>query len=200
MSVEFGLGAGPAYEGFTVTRIGNCRIVHGMVPASELAMLWHGYSKKAVLDIDLASRIGASFVIGAPADIAGLRTMGLLPSAAREAESAAARGKGLPLVAGWLRDGERGLSSEALCHHLFGLPVAETDDYPHDADDLRRCLTFLSWVSAHDRIDEMRPVSPQWHALAVAWPQLVGAWQEGPAEAAPTRLEPLLRAALATAP
>lgn len=180
MTATLNLASGES-DGFTVTRIGGCRIVHGSVPVNEFAMLTHGFSKKAVVAVDIANFIGATFVIGEPDDIEALRKAELPPSSKRALEAEGALLRGVPkAVADWMCTGERGMSSEALCKHLFGVPSDAGNEYPVDYDDLQRCLKFMDATQAHGRIGEMAAVSPAWQRLAARWPEIVALWQMEP--------------------
>lgn len=161
-------------DGFTVKSIAGCRVVYGKIPVSQFAMLNHGFSKKAIVDISIANRIGATLVIGEPDDIEVLRGMDLPVSEARHLDYLAAAELGIRnSVAMWLRNGERGESSDALCKHIFGVPESAGKSHPYDPDDLRRCVLFLDAADAHDRVHAMRDVSPEWAVLVDAWDELV---------------------------
>lgn len=175
MSIEFTFQAGSSVEdGFTIATLGRCRIVRGSVPASDFAMLAHGFSSKAVMSSDLANLMGAAFVIGEPEDIEALRLRDDLPvSPIRRHEAAEALrlslGEG---VSNWLLRGERGLSSNAICKAMFGIPSAAGVEHPLAPDDLQRCLRFLDAAEAHDRIGVMREVSPAWARLVPRWAEI----------------------------
>lgn len=159
-------------DGFKVKLMCGCRVVFGEIPISEFTMLTHGFSKKALMAADIADRIGASLVIGEPGNLEELRKVNLPVSGKRHADHQAATHLGLHKVALWLREGERGSSSNAMCKHIFGVPQDAGDDYPHDPADLRRCLLFLDAAEAHDKVDMMRGVSPEWAALVEHWGEL----------------------------
>lgn len=82
----------------------------------------------------------------------------------------------------WLATGERGLSSEAIAHHLAGLPIKNnfgTTHHPVDPSDLRRCRLLLDAVPAlADRIGEMANVSPAWAALVNAWGEICACFDD----------------------
>lgn len=164
-------------SGFTVKLVHGCRIVFGAVPASEFAMLTHGFSRKALMATDIADRIGASFVIGEPGDLEELRKLDLPVSEKRHADYLAAHQRGLYDVAMWLRIGERGSSSNAMCKRLFGVPADAGTSHPHDPDELRRCLLFLDAAQAHDRVSDMADVSPEWRRLVGSWTEIVAAFR-----------------------
>jgi len=82
----------------------------------------------------------------------------------------------------WLREGERGESSEAIVEHLTGKPVGGKPyaerfgrlDHPADAGDFRRCELLLRAVPmARQEFPRMARVSPEWAALVGAWGDIV---------------------------
>lgn len=136
-------------------------------------MLTHGFSKEALIATDIADRIGASLVIGEPGNLDELRKMDLPVSEKRHTDYQMAHGLGLYDVAMWLRTGERGASSNAMCKRMFGIPESAGNDHPHDPGDMRRCLTFLDQTNSHDKIQMMSDVSQEWARLVEVWGQLV---------------------------
>lgn len=183
---------GPGYQ---IRALDGCRIVEGSVPLGDMGVLCHGFSKKALLAVDLADLMGVAMVIGEPEDIDRMRAnRASLPlSTARQRDADLARARGLPDgVVRWLTWGERGASSNALCQALFGVPAeGRLTAHPHDADDLRRCLDFLAaaGIPAADlfRIGSPPP-SPQWTALKARWEELLACFGEElatPAKRAP---------------
>ncbi len=178
MSAGANIETGGTPPGFTIKNICGCRIVFGPFPLSEMGMLTHGFSKKALVATDIADRIGALFVIGEPDDLEELRQMNLPISGKRQAESLAATKLGLNEAASWLRDGERGASSNSMCKRIFGVPADASANHPHDPDDLRRCLLFLDATGAHDKVPLMSDVSDQWGRLVARWGELVAVFNE----------------------
>lgn len=177
MSEATTLEAGCSTPGFTIKNICGCRIVYGPVPMSEVAMLTHGFGEKALMDMDLASRIGATLVIGEPDDLEDLRQMDLPISDERRGDSHAASLIGLDKVASWLADGERGRSSNAMCKRIFGIPKNADNSHPYDAADLRRCLLFLDATDARDKVSLMSGVSEQWGHLVARWDELTAIFE-----------------------
>ncbi|AQH05846.1 hypothetical protein A9R05_43370 (plasmid) [Burkholderia sp. KK1] len=163
---------------FTIRMIHGCRLVFGEVPISQIQMLAHGFSKKALMDIDMAERIGATFVIGEPENLEGLRKLDLPVSEKRQRDYQAAFDLGLNDVAVWLRTGERGLSSNAMCRRIFGVPSDAGSNHPADPSDLRRCMLFLDAADAHDKVSLMADVSPEWARLAANWSLLTATFNE----------------------
>lgn len=160
-------------DGFTVKAMCGCRLVFGSVPISELTMLTHGFSNKAMMAVDIADLIGASFVIGEPKDLEELRKQDLPVSERRHSDYMAVKDLGLDAVAMWLRNGERGTSSDGMCKQIFGVPTRARIEHPLDPDDLRRCVLFLDATDAHDKVPLMASVSPTWGRLVLAWSELV---------------------------
>lgn len=179
MSDGITIESGPGqHSSFTIKNLCGCRIVYGEVPLSEFGMLMHGFSKKALMAADIADRIGAMFVIGEPKNLEELREMNLPVSEKRRADHLAASRLGLPEVAAWPRDGERGASSNAMCKRMFGIPADAGVAYPHDPDDLRRCLIFLDSTNAHDKVSLMADVSAPWAGLVSKWDEVVATFRE----------------------
>lgn len=166
--------AGADDPGYTITTIRGCRVVSGQVPLRDISMLCHGFSKKALMAIDLAGLMGVAFVIGEPEDIERMRAnrANLPISESRQHDAEVAKVCGLPQsLVNWLRIGERGTSSEALCQSIFGVPGgARRTDHPHDPDDLRRCIAFLAAtdiVGADAFRGKVAKLSEQWAALII---------------------------------
>ncbi|WP_347990073.1 hypothetical protein [Methylomonas sp. AM2-LC] len=175
MSESFSVTSGNSFkdDGYTIKKIMNCRIVYGAVPISEFAMLTQGYSKKAILSSSLASRIGATFVIGEPEDIDLLSQSTDLPvSESRQIDVSEAKLAGLPeTIITWLKIGERGLSSDAMCKAFFGIPSRAGVNHPHDPDDFKRCMGFLNSVPSSDkwRMNQLPDLSKEWKFLSNSW-------------------------------
>lgn len=82
----------------------------------------------------------------------------------------------------WLEGKNTGLSSMAMCNHLFPqlkhykLENLRNDkfdgvkSYPHDNADFRRCLNFLKEVSVdNNQLNTLRDISPIWNKLINNW-------------------------------
>ena len=79
-------------------------------------------------------------------------------------------------VLDWFTNGEQGISSRALATVVLDKPVSKRDgqfsNWPHDPDDLRRCLLFLyACPAAREHLHKAK-------ALGGAWPALIDAWDE----------------------
>lgn len=77
----------------------------------------------------------------------------------------------------WIVDGQVGQSSKAIWSHMMG--VALKDDgfgarYPHDPDDLNRCLLLLDLIPEwKPRMHEMAAHGIRWAGLAAKWDEIV---------------------------
>jgi len=132
-----------------------------------------------VVDAGLADRIGATLVAGTPENLKVLREMGLPVSAKRVLEAREAKNAGLPAdVSLWIMEGERGLSSNAMCKAIHGIPADAGVDHPHDPDDFRRCVLFLDATGSRPMLPLLREVSPAWAALVDAWDNIEAAFAE----------------------
>jgi len=73
----------------------------------------------------------------------------------------------------WIRDGDVGMSSRAIHDHMLALEAREGYSYPHDPDDLNRCLLLLDlipeWVP---RMHEMAMCGEEWAGLAARWDEI----------------------------
>jgi len=78
-------------------------------------------------------------------------------------------------VLNWMMTGRVGASSKAMATHLCG---AQCDgSYPHDPDDLNRCLLFLEAVpEARAELPRMATVNKTWAALVQRWDEIEAAF------------------------
>lgn len=182
MSSDTKIQASFVDDGYTVKRIAGCRVVFGKVPLSDMEMLIHGFSKKALMAVDIADRVGATVVIGEPEDLSTLRLMDLPVSEERQRDYQSAHGLNRADVARWLRDGERGASSNAMCKRIFGVPDSAGKSHPYDPDDLRRCMLFVDATAAHAQVGLMADVSKEWARLVEFWEQLISLLRKEMAE------------------
>jgi hypothetical protein len=167
---------------YTITTMDRCRIVQGAVPISAFASLSKGFSENAVMAIDIASRIGASFVIGEPEDIEILRQRPLPTCPIRIQEASQAKQLQLPeSLVNWLLTGNRGASSNAMYYTMFDIPEQdEKMDHPWDPADFRRCLEFLDAAGLENRyrLEKLSSLSPEWTALIARWDELTRCFTE----------------------
>lgn len=71
---------------------------------------------------------------------------------------------------GWFATGRVGASSLAIAHKMMGLGSAPERSYPHDPDDLNRCLLLLEAVpEIRPRMKEMAEICPEWARLVARW-------------------------------
>lgn len=161
-------------QGYNVQTAFGCRVVFGKVPINDVMTLSSGFSDKALMAIDIADRIGASLVMGEPGDLEALRNSNLPVSKQRMRDGDEALRRGLPpTMAEWLRTGDRGQSSNAMCKRIFGIPQSAGGSHPHDPSDLHRCVQFLDAAGAHAQVAMMADVSPEWERLVEHWDELV---------------------------
>lgn len=103
----------------------------------------------------------------------------------------------------WRNGRDTGLSSVAIWNHMLGIaPAGSGFAYPHDPDDLKRCVRLLeAFPEWRDRMPEMAEHGPFWAALVEVWDEIVGLLAEecpGPRGTAPrcyARMEQALNAA-----
>ncbi len=73
-------------------------------------------------------------------------------------------------VLNWIATGRVGMSSQAMAMAACGMP--SDGSYPHDPDDLNRCLLMLKAVP------EVRKHFDKIAALGVVWGRLIARWDE----------------------
>lgn len=161
-------------ESYTVTTIGGCTFVYGQVPVMDMVGLMKRASQGAVMDMGLADRIGATIVFGLREDLDRLPVADLPISPKRLADAAAARAAGLPgAVQHWLAEGERGMSSDAMCKAIWGgVPAGAGDHHPRDVGDLSRCIAMVDATQPGDRIQLAATISPVWAEIVAVWEEL----------------------------
>lgn len=75
----------------------------------------------------------------------------------------------------WLKNGERGMSSDAIFSVMSGIPVSYKgrQDAPSDYSDFRRCYELLESIPEwKPRIKQMAKISQEWERLAEIWTEL----------------------------
>ena len=85
-----------------------------------------------------------------------------------------------PGLVGWLCNGRRGLSSEAIATHLTGATIGRGNEkhYPHDPGDLGRCIALLDAApTLRMRMPEMASAGREWAALDAEWDDLEAAYR-----------------------
>lgn len=128
--------------------------------------------KGSVLNQDVARMAGANFAFGQPECFAELHRrleIGAFTVQCQETP-------GLSVAAtNWLATGSRGLSSNTMFTVLTGVDAlgGSRKSYPHDPDDLDRCLRLLHAVpELRQLLQKMSEVSPEWAALIVNWEEI----------------------------
>lgn len=153
-------------------------LAYSSVPLTELSKITKICGKDAIFDPDLARMAGATMAFGLPGDVDALKKL-LEPVALAKTET---ENPGLSENAiNWLATGERGMSSETLFYYLTGhyAPDDDGDHYPHDPDDLRRCMLLL------DACPELKPnlhlitqAGPVWSSLFAHWDSLTRTFED----------------------
>lgn len=78
-------------------------------------------------------------------------------------------------ILNWMMTGRVGASSKAMAAHLCGAPC--DGSYPHDPDDLNRCLLFLEAVpEARAELHRMATLNKTWAALVGQWDNIEAAF------------------------
>lgn len=179
MSVSNTLARGDDHSEYRVEVKDDCRIVYGMIPLSDLASILKGMSKKAVMDIELCTRLGATMVAGLPENLEKLRAN--TPAKSFDSDLTRQIGEG---AARWAASGRVGVSSNHLLYTLTGFnamawlrgqdPKSKAEvGHPHDAADFRRCRFLLEAEPAlRSRLPELSKTHPVWAALVPRWDEL----------------------------
>lgn len=172
MSADLKTQIGSDADGYRVVVRDGCTLVHGPMPVIHFVAL-AGTDKGAVVSTELARLYGVTFAWGAPAAVKAMvaeRKAALLATPAGQPEPTG--------LERWMLVGEHGASALAIVHHLCGHDVDDPTAHPHDPADLRRCLLLLGAApELRDRLHMMGSVSPQWHALMRAWPELEASFE-----------------------
>lgn len=161
----------------------GCRIIWGSVPVTDLLKLMEGENEELLVATDIASKIGASFVIGRKDNLEAMRNDHQLPvSPKRLAEAEKALRDGWPMsFSDWLTDGDRGRSSDAIAQRVTGIGDIHGKpniSHPYDACDFKRCLAVIEAltgdkISEGDILTKMITVSPEWRAIIWSWASLM---------------------------
>lgn len=162
-------------DSYTVKTLHGCRIIDGPVPINDIPLIMQGFSSNAIVAADIASKIGATFVIGEPKDIGVFRESN--PEVSQGSISIVRRAtlEDLPItVIEWLVNGPRGASSEAMFQAMFGAGIINKpveSCLPGDSGDLWRCFMLLKAAGADNvwRISRVRKLSAAWDALIEFW-------------------------------
>lgn len=73
----------------------------------------------------------------------------------------------------WFATGQVGASSKCMATYLTTGVIPPYGDYPHDPDDLNRCLLLLQAVpELREHLPRMANVNKEWDALVKDWDAL----------------------------
>ena len=82
----------------------------------------------------------------------------------------------------WLKNGERGISSETIFHFISGNPIryGKGMSHPCDPDDFRRCYLLIEKTIPEWKpfLWKMKLVSPVWEKIVDNWDKLVQMLEE----------------------
>ncbi len=137
-----------------------------IVVAPLPAVIRYAFENEPGLTLNIARSGAYTVVRGAEAD-----PLPVLPTPANASALEAA-------AHDWLRNGQIGSSSYALCVGLTGVtsPTENGSNLsatPQDSADLGRCLAFFEAVpEARAKLEHMREKGPTWSALVTVWPEL----------------------------
>lgn len=152
--------------GYTVTSVGGVTLVRGNMPISDFVALSKAAPKDAVVSAHLARLAGVDRAWGKPAAVSAMEEQLTAQWLSEHPGSSA--------LQRWTAVGRRGSSSDAIAAQLTGEVHAENAKaYPHDADDLWRCVELLDQVpELRGRLQLMSSVSAVWAALVAEWTTL----------------------------
>lgn len=162
--------------GYRVTTRSGCHIIMGAVPVTHMAALLNTAPPDAVADAQIADRLGAALVYGAPDDCRRLREeMEIGRPPGPEMADAPIEEK----IQHWLEHGEVGVSSKAIAYRMLGQTRKSVINdmghatHPRDPGDFRRCQRLIDDIpEIRNRLDEMREMSPVWDRLVDEWGEL----------------------------
>lgn len=73
----------------------------------------------------------------------------------------------------WASGDKTGVSSQAILRVMTGGQADDWYCYPHDTDDLKRCLYLLACIPEwRAQLAKMKAVGPEWAALVDHWAEL----------------------------
>lgn len=79
----------------------------------------------------------------------------------------------------WIKNGERGISSETMLKYTYGLDIAQYECHPCDPADFKRCHLLLQAVpQLRNYLHRMNDVSPVWANLVANWDKLTEMLEE----------------------
>lgn len=133
----------------------------------------HPFTAEMEVDVPVDRWVSSMKSITCPECGSGKLYMGMGLSLSEDRTRRRAGGTVEERLGDWLHNGERGLSSEYVAHHMSG--VETRPSHPHDYDDLRRVILLI------DRIPEWAPRMkelsgvPGWEKIAARWDDIVTA-------------------------
>jgi hypothetical protein len=172
---------------FTTEIRHNCIITYGSLPIMEMVRITQDAPDGSELDLRLQRKLGASLVVGLPAD---LMVLAADPYVLQRATAIANQEVGNRTVSGaafdWLVSGERGSSSEHIFSVVLGLEF-QSRGFPADPADFGRCRKVCEQVpEVAAGLAKMRAVSKRWDNLVSNWDTLCTlmdsespSWREG---------------------
>lgn len=93
----------------------------------------------------------------------------------------------------WAAGDDTGVSSKAILKVMTGQKISDGWCYPHDSDDLGRCLRLLALIPEwRTRLSEMGAVGPEWRALVKHWDELAALRETGNHPAVYARMKAIL--------
>lgn len=163
-----------AEMGAATDTIGTVVLGFGPQPMDWFGKVSKVCGRGAVLDQDIARMAGATLAGGTPAALDLLRKR--LKAGALQAECAANPWASEAAMQ-WLATGERGMSSEAMFHHLTGIQCRKVSDWrddraahPYGPTDLRRCRLLL------EQVPELQMLLQNMATLSKPWARLIRDW------------------------
>lgn len=157
----------------------DCTVVYGSVPISVMAAILNGAGEDAVTSNELQNILGATIVVGTPANLARLKAISDKPKIPTQYREKVGEG-----ACSWVESGRVGLSSNFMLYTFTGFNAlawlkhraafdAPTIAHPHDPSDLSRCRLLLEAEPRFlERIGELAEASPAWESLAANWNQI----------------------------
>lgn len=151
----------------------GCTVVYGPISVSKMCKLLTLAGAEEEVSPVLATRLGATMVIGTSQNLKKLAEDPVTIATARSRVEELRGDFPLPEKAiRWLEQGERGLSSESMFRCFTGFPGLERGNYPRDISDFRRCRLLM------EQVPEFFADFHRLQGISVVWSRLVAAWSE----------------------
>lgn len=71
----------------------------------------------------------------------------------------------------WLKNGEKGVSSETMFGAITGIEIQSRGSHPHDPDDFKRCMKLINAIPEWN--NELHKVA----ALSDTWKNIIDNWE-----------------------